>query len=327
MEIYSNVYQYLRQEKLEGLWGMKKSGVLSLTDKMDLNVAFAKAVYPGMISNEEAAAQDKLCKIRAKLRSGARLTGAEKEFLKSHDPQLYQKVTALEKEAAAYEERLAKCRTRDDAERIKTEKLAEIAANMKEEDADYMLIRLTQMRESEKKVASLVSRKPWQRELDRKQREAHKKAMKKEAEKIKKKKAEKKRREEAARKKRMEEKIQEEAAQKEKITDQIMEGKKLEEIIKEQEQTEKQIDEAIAPERMTGEELAEEQIAKFMIAAGMMDNRATRVQLPDPVVTMPAPSAPPSLGKSTGYVAYRAAVYMPELTDPEEEKKPYVRRA
>ena len=38
MEIYSNVYQYLRQEKLEGLWGMKKSGVLSLTDKMDLNV-------------------------------------------------------------------------------------------------------------------------------------------------------------------------------------------------------------------------------------------------------------------------------------------------
>lgn len=327
MEIYSNVYQYLRQEKLEGLWGMKKSGICSLTDKMDLNAAFTKAVYPGMISNEEAAVKEKLCKIRAKLRSGARLTGTEKEFLKCHDPQLYQKVEALEREAAAYEERLKTCRTRDDAERIKTEKLAEIAAGMKEEDADYMLIRLTQMQKSEKKMAAAVSRKPWQRELDRKQSEAHKKAMKKEAERIKKKKAEKKRREEAARKKRMEEKIQEEAVRKEELADQIMEDRKLEEMIKERELEEKQTNEDIASGRMTGAELAEEQIAKFMIAAGMMDTKATRIQMPETVDAMPAPSAPPSLGNTTGYAAYRAAVYMPELVDLEEEKKPYVRRA
>ncbi len=327
MELYNNIYQYLRQTKMEGYWGMKESGELSWMEKVNLNASFTKAVSSGTKSNDEMAIQRKLGKIRAKLRSGARLTSEEKEFLKKHDPKLYSKVIALEREQAAYEERLKTCRTRDDAERIKTEKLAEITANIKEEDVEYMMIRLTQMRASEKKMAPSVSRKPWLRDLEQKRREAHKKAMEKEAKKIKKQKAQKKRREEAARKKKMEEKIQKEAALKEKIREQIMEGNKLEEIINEQKQEEKRTAELVASEIMTGEEMTEEQIAKFMIAAGMMDTRATRIQIPDTSEEVPASSLPPSLGNTTRYAAYRAAVYMPELVEMEEEKKPYVRRA
>ena len=106
-----------------------------------------------------------------------------------------------------------------------------------------------------------------------------------------------------------------------------MEGNKLEEIINEQKQEEKRTAELVASEIMTGEEMTEEQIAKFMIAAGMMDTRATRIQIPDTSEEVPASSLPPSLGNTTRYAAYRAAVYMPELVEMEEEKKPYVRRA
>ena len=163
MKFYNNVYEYLRQTKLEGYWGMKKSGSLSLTEKMDLNTSFLDALNPGKrTSEDEAAVQKKLGTIRAKLRSGSRLSGAEKEYLRKHDLQLYKKVAALEEEQAAYEERLKKCHTRDEAERVKTEKLGEMAADLDRQDAEYVLVRLTQIRETEKKLASLVARKPWQ---------------------------------------------------------------------------------------------------------------------------------------------------------------------
>ena len=191
MEYYSNAYQYLKQKKMLSYLEMKTSGDLSWTDKIDPGVSPTQALSPGMKSSEEMAVQEKLGKIRAKLQSGARLTGAEKEYLKKHDPQLYSKVMALEEEEEAYAERLKQSRTRNDAERAKTEKLAELAANMKKEDAAYMLARLNRMREVEKKLASVILRKPWQQELDRKRLEIYKKNRKKEDEKIKKKKAEK----------------------------------------------------------------------------------------------------------------------------------------
>ncbi|MDE6961470.1 MAG: hypothetical protein K2P27_11500, partial [Lachnospiraceae bacterium] len=161
MELYNNMYQYLRQTKMQGYWEMKESGEVPLTEKMDLHASFAKAISSGGKTSDETAVQAKLGKIRAKLKAGARLTSAEKEFLKKHDPQLYMKVMALEQEQAAYEDRLKKCRTRDDAERIKTQKLAEMASNLSKEDAEYLMIRLNQMKEAEKKMASIVTRKPW----------------------------------------------------------------------------------------------------------------------------------------------------------------------
>lgn len=326
MELYNNMYQYLRQTKMAGYWDMKESGEVSWLEKINLNASSVKAVYPGMQSNEETAVQEKLGKIRAKLRAGARLTTAEKNFLRKHDPQLYLKVMALEQEAAAYEERLKRCHTRDDAERIKTQKLAEMAADLKKEDADYLMIRLNQMKEAEKKTSAIVSRKPWQRDLDKKQMEERKRIKKKEEKAAKKKRAQKKRREEAARKEKMEEEIRKEAAQKKKIEEErLMKEKAAADELEEKQMEMRQ--ETVLSELMTGEEMTEEQIAKFMIAAGMMDMRATRIQVPDTADEIPVSPAPPSLGNSTGYAAYRAAVYMPELAELEEEKKPYIRRA
>ena len=328
MEYYSNAYQYLKQKKMLSYLEMKTSGDLSWTDKIDPGVSPTQALSPGMKSSEEMAVQEKLGKIRAKLQSGARLTGAEKEYLKKHDPQLYSKVMALEEEEEAYAERLKQSRTRNDAERAKTEKLAELAANMKKEDAAYMLARLNRMREVEKKLASVILRKPWQQELDRKRLEIYKKNRKKEDEKIKKKKAEKKRREEAARKKKAEEKRREEAAQKEAIRRQMIEREKVKELMEERQLEEERIEDSVVSERMTESEMSAEQIAKFMIAAGMMDEKAKEVRaFGQAEGTEDSIPSVPSLGSSSGYAAYRAAAYMPELADQQKEKKSCIRRA
>lgn len=328
MELYSNAYQYLKQKKMKGYVEMKKSGALSWTDKIDPNASFVKVLNSGLKSCEEAGVQEKIGQLRAKLLSGAGLTSTEKEYLKKHDPQLYGKVMELEREQEEYEERLKRSRTRDDAERIKTEKLAEIYAGMDKEDTEYMMIRLIQMQKAEKKTASIVLRKPWQRELDKKRLEIYKKNRKKEDEKIKKKKAEKKRREEAYRKKKMEEKIRQEAAQKEAMRRQMIEEEKVKELMEERRQEEEQIEESIVSEMMTGREMTAEQIAKFMIAAGMMDEKAAEIRVSGQEETT-ADSVPstPSLGSTSGYAAYRAAAYMPELADQEKEKKSYIRRA
>ncbi len=100
--------------------------------------------------DNRAAIRRKLERIRHKLRSGARLTPAEKEFLRRYAPQLYEQAMAIERERAAYEERLKKCRTEEEMERVQLEKMAEIAATAKEEEAENMLVRIAQMEAAEK---------------------------------------------------------------------------------------------------------------------------------------------------------------------------------
>lgn len=328
MNFYSNVYEYLKQTKLEGYWEMKKSGSVSLTEKMDLNVSFLNVLRPeSRTSESEMEVQKKLGAIRSKLRAGSRLSGAEKEYLRTHDPQLYKKVAALEEEQAAYEERLKKCRTRDEAERVKTEKLGEMAASVDEEDAEYMLVRLIRVRETEKKLAAVVSRKPWQKDLDKKQLEKQKKAREKEIKALKKKLAQKRRREEAARKEKMEEKLQQEALLRERIAARMIEEETVQELVEEQKLQELMEEETFALESAKKEEMTEDQIAKFMIAAGMMDPKATKVEVPDTAkIPQETASVPASLGSTRGYAAYRAAACMPEL-EGREEKKPYIRKA
>ncbi len=328
MELYSNVYQYLKQKKMQGYWKMKKSGELSWTDKIDLHDSFMQAVCQGLTDNKETAVQEKLAGIRAKLSAGSRLSGAEKEYLRKHDPQLYMKVTELEREQDAYEDRLKKCRTRDDAERAKLEKLAELSVSMKEEDAEYMIIRYAQMREIEKKTALLVAQKPWQQELDKKRLETYKKNREREDKKIKEKKAKQRRREKEERKKKIQEKIQQESLRKEEIRKQMLEEEKVKELVEENREEEERVNAAVVSELTAGREMTAEQVAKCMIAAGMMDKWVMEVRMPGAEEPF-ADSAPsvPSLGNTSGYAAYRAAVCMPEIENQEEEKNSYIRRA
>ena len=108
----------------------------------------------------------------------------------------------------------------------------------------------------------------------------------------------------------------------------MIEREKVKELMEERQLEEERIEDSVVSERMTESEMSAEQIAKFMIAAGMMDEKAKEVRVSGQAEGLEdsIPSVP-SLGSSSGYAAYRAAAYMPELADQQKEKKSCIRRA
>lgn len=61
----------------------------------------------------------KLAGIQTKFYSGGTLTKAEREYLKSKNPMLYERLLASESEKNAYKQQLKRCRTRDEVHRVK----------------------------------------------------------------------------------------------------------------------------------------------------------------------------------------------------------------
>ncbi len=74
--------------------------------------------------------------IDAKMRSGKRLSAAEMEYLKEHDPQTYQKAREIEMEREAYERELKRCRTKEEVQRVKLSHAAASMAAVKEADTN-----------------------------------------------------------------------------------------------------------------------------------------------------------------------------------------------
>lgn len=170
MFIIGNMNQHLRSMKMEQRWKLKKSGVISLTAKAGLNVSLTEVMSPKKTGLSKEEICKKLAKIRRKLASGARLTASEKEFLRQYAPELYRKAIALEEERAAYERRLKACKTREEAEQVKLEKMAEIAAAQDKEDAEFAMARLSQMEAAEKDLDTEIRKKPRKQDLDEKKR-------------------------------------------------------------------------------------------------------------------------------------------------------------
>lgn len=118
-------------------------------------------------SKSRAAIRRKLERIRHKLMAGGRLTAEEKAFLRRYAPALYDLSMAMERERAAYEERLKNCRTKEEADRIMMEKMAQMGS-AREEDAETKIMRMAQIKAAEKATAAAVNKKPSQVEKDKK---------------------------------------------------------------------------------------------------------------------------------------------------------------
>lgn len=122
-------------------------------------------------SKNRAAIRRKLERIRHKLMAGGRLTAEEKAFLRRYAPALYDLAMAMERERAAYEERLKNCRTKEEADRVMMEKMAEVGS-AREEDAETKIMRMAQIKAAEEATAAAVNKKPSQVEKDRKKQKA-----------------------------------------------------------------------------------------------------------------------------------------------------------
>ena len=74
--------------------------------------------------------------IDTKLRSGKKLSAAEMEYLKEHDPQTYEKARKIQMEREAFERELKKCRTKEEVQRVKLSHAAASMAAVKEADTN-----------------------------------------------------------------------------------------------------------------------------------------------------------------------------------------------
>ncbi|MDR1829328.1 MAG: hypothetical protein LBQ76_01010 [Candidatus Fibromonas sp.] len=64
--------------------------------------------------------------IKNKMKSGRRLSHEEKEFLRIHEPKLYEKAMKIEKERDEFRRALSNCKTKEEAMRLKTSKCLEL---------------------------------------------------------------------------------------------------------------------------------------------------------------------------------------------------------
>ena len=118
--------------------------------------------------------------ITTKMKSGIELSGDDLEFLKANAPELYEKAVQIAQERKQYEEALARCKTKDDVQRLNTQRLsaymnegqAIMHSNMtraqKMEKMEFLGMRVNAIRnEHAKFVASPEYEKlPWEHELE-----------------------------------------------------------------------------------------------------------------------------------------------------------------
>lgn len=82
----------------------------------------------------------KLAKIQDKLRSGQKLTSAEKKFAQEHDPQMAAMAERMEQEAAQLEKSLQGCNSKEEARQIYMNTKMRIMSGANKEDGSFLLL-------------------------------------------------------------------------------------------------------------------------------------------------------------------------------------------
>ena len=120
-----------RNGDLERKWEQRKQNGYStegLTERQKDNVTFINAYK----EQQELHPEDKeMQRITNKIYAGSKLTEQEMQYLQKKNPVLYQKMRAMEAEAKQYEEDLKRCKTKDEAQRIKMNKINASVASIR----------------------------------------------------------------------------------------------------------------------------------------------------------------------------------------------------
>ena len=116
---------------LESKWEKRKQEGFStegLTERQKDNVNFINAYK----EQQEMHPEDKeMQRITNKIYAGGDLTEQEMQYLQKKNPVLYQKMRAIEAEAKQYEEDLKRCKTKDEAQRIKMNRINSSVASIR----------------------------------------------------------------------------------------------------------------------------------------------------------------------------------------------------
>ena len=120
-----------RNGDLERKWEKRKQEGFStegLTERQKDNVNFINAYKEQQENNPE---EKEMQRITNKIYAGGDLTEQEMQYLQKKNPVLYQKMRAMEAEAKQYEEDLKRCKTKDEAQRIKMNKINASVASIR----------------------------------------------------------------------------------------------------------------------------------------------------------------------------------------------------
>lgn len=99
-------------------WELKKDN-LNQKEKTDVE-KFMETFLPDI---EEQQKNNEISAIDTKLKSGQELSDAELEYLKENSPELYKEAMDIKHEREAYEAELRACKTKEDVERLRENKI------------------------------------------------------------------------------------------------------------------------------------------------------------------------------------------------------------
>ena len=119
----SSVNQYIKTLKLETTWNLKRERGDFTARGKKLEDWFTPSATFAAGEGHRDEGQSKLQAIQMKVYNGKTLTQKEKEYLKEHAPETYEKARSLEREKRAYEQALRRCRTREEVERLRLSRL------------------------------------------------------------------------------------------------------------------------------------------------------------------------------------------------------------
>ena len=129
--LMTSINHLRKNAKLESKWEKRKQEGFStdgLTERQKDNVNFINAYK----EQQELHPEDKeMQRITNKIYAGSKLTEQEMQYLQKKNPVLYQKMRAIEAEAKQYEEDLKRCKTKDEAQRIKMNKINASVASIR----------------------------------------------------------------------------------------------------------------------------------------------------------------------------------------------------
>ncbi|MBQ8904756.1 MAG: hypothetical protein IJY85_00120 [Ruminococcus sp.] len=128
-----SIGDYTKSLTLKTNWQHKKdTGRIAekeMTPMEKKNEDFKRA-YAELKRHEEGTDKT-LTEIRTKIDGGKKLTPDEMNYLRNHDPQTYQHVRKLEMETKQFERELKNCKTKDEVEKLRVQKVNESLSRIK----------------------------------------------------------------------------------------------------------------------------------------------------------------------------------------------------
>ncbi len=135
MIIAGTVKNAVQMQTLNNNWLHKKESgeILSKKERNERDnwtqEDFLKQHFEEQIAQNREAS--KRAEIDHKIMEGGTLTPEEVKYLEQQDPSALQKYKQIKAEKRAYEEKLKKCKTKDEVQRLKTETMGQYVASMK----------------------------------------------------------------------------------------------------------------------------------------------------------------------------------------------------